>query len=1276
MPHHSTPELATLGAAAVMVDASTQTDDMATGISHDSPLLGTPNKKQTMIDASTQTECLSQVGAESSGQQDAMESQDVELEGQTDEEEHQTPDSEPLMSADVAAREQTREELAQLRAQIAAKDGQVENYRRLLDENKELLDQSKGEVNSMQTRLDESNSRISEFQISDRRLNRQVRSLEEQVSGLGDDLENANARISELESVNFTFAKDLADSQNQLAYQRSEGMRMLDYIRRGGNELRFFVKLSARLYTRLNRVERLSNGAFGRDDRLMRSAARRLLRWNVPVETYFRDDVGRQEPVHEAQLAIEGPTVDHSAMEQVESGYVYETSSDDAALAQLVDDYIEEQNRTTGTNGNDAGDEAERSSSENVDFQSNEKVSDSIFGAIFGAGAPRFGAQTSPDPIFAGNVGSSDHKFGAAQPDFNFGAATPFKAGSSSSAAWSEKSGVGKDEEREEGRAKKTRVGSTSEAAVDAEPSSSSSDAKKEEAKKSIFDTKFSIDLSSFSTKNKASLGSFKHDPQDTSEAPKSTSVGGFDLTRSTAKGKGKQKEERAPVFGAGCSKEFSFEPRGSAPTFGGFNGGSAEAVADPTDPLPAQDKGKGKQKEESMEKAVKASIFTAEDIAKFDSPASGKEADVDRFTFGGASASEVHDGASSSSFDFRAASAFNLRTEASSSFNFGQSATNTGQEPVENVDEMPSQNHCCPNHANYHECLYTIEEDYVPPDKRPKTTEQAAVEPVSATNSADTNGGDIASSGTDQYLLSAVTAQLPSASAGPDSSVANCEQDSSDADDEIRVKGFPVGVPCIIITPASETEVSVEEESSDIFGKFGFDVAALSRIVSSVRPAGSGREDLSMSLVPPGSSIASYVWESKIGGDIRQDRGRTAEEIRARMKLECCERAQSPTASTEWREPEWPATLPPLEAPQSESMADLPSLAATSVTATATDSPAALTQEAPSNLGANNGIEEEIGRLISAIEALYIGSSAPLTIVSNFDPEKHLLSGDWTARRHMIVERQVDSVEEEVMAENGARIRMEAARFTGLVSEGEQRTAEREVVRQGEQPGNGEVPATQEATTVWEEERSAELAVAVEARPNESSSAARSNDEVQPQMALQFESTATSTSSSSPRQPGLTSTTNEEIPERRSKYGNPMDKKGVVRIWSMRPGRKKAKSSADVGTSSLPMSQYDLPPSTNSPFPQSSSPSSSSPAASSASQPYTAPPAPIQKKVLQVDCAPPSPSTSSKTQTHTPISITSTTEESCERKSRTRYGNLKDEKGRLRIWSMKRWRR
>lgn len=1237
-----------------MVDASTQTDATATGVSHESPLLGTQSEKRTMIDASTQTDCLSQVGAEISGRQVAVDSQDVVLEGQN-EEKHQTQDSEHLMRAEIAAHEQTHEKLAQLKAQIAAKDGQVENYRRLLDGNKELLDQSKGERNDMQTRLDESDSRISEFEISDRRLNRQIRSLEEQVSGLGDNLENANARISELESVNFTFAENLGTLQNQLAYQRFEGMRMLDFIRRGGKELRFFVNLSARLYTRLNRVETLSNGAFGRDDELMRSAARRLSGWNFPVETYFRD-VGRQESVQESRLAIEGPSVEYSAMDQADSGYVHEVSSDDVALAQLVDEYIEEQNGTTGTNGNDAGDEVEGSSFENGDLQSNERVPSFSFSAC----APRFREQTSPDPVFAGNVGSSDFKFGAAQPDFNFGAATPFKAGSGSSAARSENFGVEKDEEREEGRAKKTRVGSTSGGAADAEPSSSSSDANKEEAKKkSTFDTTFSIDPSSFSAKNKASLGSFNHDPQDTSDAPKFTSVGGFDLPGSTAKGKGKQKEERTPAFGAGSSSQFSFVPSGSAPTFCGFDGGSTDAVAGPADPLSAHGAGKGKQKEGSTENAVKGSIFTAEAIAKFDSPASGKRADVAQFTFGGASAS--------SSFNYRAAGAFNFRTDASSSlFNFGQSTTNTEQEPVENVGELPSQNHCCPNHENDHESLYTIEEGYVPPAKRPTTTEKAGVEPVSVTNSADTIGGEVASSETDQGLLGAVTRQLPGVSAGPDGSqpsyVVNCEQDSSDADNEVRVKGFPPGVPCIIITPASESEVSVEGESSDIFGKSGFDVAALSRIVNSVRPAASGLEDLSMSLVPPGSSMASQVGESKIRGDIWQGRGRTAEEIRASMKLGCCERAQPPTASTEWREQEWPATLPPLEAPQSES-ADLPPLAATK-----TDLSTASTQEAFGNPGANEDIEEEIGRLISAIEALYIGSSAQTTIMSKFNPEKHLLSGDWIARRHMIVERHVDGVEEEVVAENGTRIRMEAARVTDLVSEGEQRSAEREVVRQGEQPGNGEVPATQEAATVMEEERSVEPEIAVETRPNGSSSATRSNDEV---MALQVENTATSTSSPSPRQPVLTSTTDEEVPERRSKYGNPMDKKGGVRIWSLRTGRKKGKAQGDVGSDLLPTTEQGLPLQSTHPQASSSPPSSSSSTIPITSQPHAAPPSPTQERALQVVSTAPSTPTSSESQA--PVSASATAAESS---SRTRYGNPRDEKGGVRMWSMKRGRR
>ena len=1218
-----------------------------------------------MIDASTQTDCLSQVGAESSGWQVAVDSQDVVLEGQN-EEEHQTQDFEPLMSAEIAAHEQTREELAQLKAQIAAKDGQVENYRRLLDGNKELLDQSEGERNDMQTHLDESDSRISEFEISDRRLNRQIRSLEEQVSGLGDDLENANARILELESVNFTFAENLGGLQNQLAYERSEGMRMLDFIRLGGKELRFFVELSARLYTRLNRVESLSNGAFGRDDELMRSAVRRLSELNFPVETYFQD-VGRQESVPESRLAIEGPSVDYSAMDQAESGYVHEVSSDDIALAQLVDEYIEVQNGMRGTNGNDAGDEVEESSFENDDLQSNESVPSFTFEAC----APRFGAQTSPDPISAGNVGSSDFKFGAAQPDFNFGAATPFKAGSGSSVARSENFGVEKDEEREEGRAKKTRVGSTSEDAADAEPSSSSSNAKKEEPKKSIFDTTFSIDPSSFSPKNKAPLGSFNHDPQDTSDAPKFTSVGGFDLPRSTAKGKGKQKEERPPVFGAGNSSQFSFVPSGSAPTFGGFNGGSTDTVAGPADPLPAHRAGKGKQKEGSTEKAVKASIFSAEAIAKFDSPASGKGADVGQFTFGGASAS--------SSFNNRAAGAFNFRTDASSSlFNFGQSTTNTEQEPVESVGEMPSQDHCCPNHENDHECLYTVEEGYVPPAKRPTMTEKAEVEPVSATSSDNSSAGEVASSVTGQGLLGAVTTQLPGASAGPDSSnlaqvsVASFEQESSDADNETRVNGFPPGVPCIIVTPASESEVSVEGESSDIFGKSGFDVAALSRVVDSVRPAASGLEDLSMSLVPPGSSMASQVGESKIRGDIWQGRGRTVEEIRASMKLECCERAQPPTTSTQWREPEWPATLPPLEAPQSDSSADLPSLAATSITDTTTDSPAASTGEAVGNPGANEDIEEEIGRLMSAIEALYIGSSAPMTIMSKFNPEKHLLSGDWIARRHMIVERRFDGVEEEAVAETRARIRMEAARVTGLVSEGEQRFAEREVVRHGEQPGNEEVPATQEAATVWEEERSVEPKIAVETQPNESSSATRSNDEVQPQMALQVESTATSTSSSSsPRQPVLTSTTDEEVPERRSKYGNPMDKKGGVRIWSLRTGRKKGKAQGDVGSDLLPTTQQGLPLQSTHPQASSSQPSSSSSTIPITSQPHTAPPRPTQERALQVVST--APSTPNSSETQAPISASATAAESSRR---TRYGNPRDEKGGVRMWSMKRVRR
>lgn len=996
----------------------------------------------------------------------------------------------------------------------------------------------------------------------------------------------------------------------------------------------------------------------------MREAARALRIWNVPVEMYFRDvNVTRQQESvpREPRRAIEGPSVeaDYSAiaMEQPESGFGYETPADDAALAQLVDEYIEERNGTTGANGNDVGDEVEESQEvENDGLQSNEGVPSFNFGATESI----FGAQTSPDPMLAGSSGSSQFKW---QSDFDFGAATPFNAGSGSSPSRSENFGVGKNEEREEeGRAKKTKVGSTSEGAADAESSSSSSDAKKEEAKKSTFDKAFSIDASCFSTKNKDSLGSFTRDPQDTSDAPKSTSAAGFDFPGSAAaKGKGKQKEERAAIFGTGNSTQFSFEPEGFTPTVGGFNGGSADAVTDPANPSHAQDKekGKGKQKkEESTEKAVRASIFSAEDIAKFDSPpASGKTAEVGRFTFGTASAADFRNDASSSS---------------SSVFTFGQSATSTEQEPVENGDEMPSQKYCCPYHENDHECLYTVEEGFLPPDKRPKAIEQAGVGSVSATISADTNAVESTFSETEQGLIGAVTV-----SAGPDSShlaqvsAANFEQDSSDPDDGLRVNTLPVGVPSIIITPASESEVSVERENSDIFGKLGVDVAALRRIVNSVRPAAIGPQDLSMSLIAPGSSMARQVGESWIGRNGWQGRGRTAEEILAGMKLGYWETAQPLTASSEWREPEWPAKLP-LEAPQSGSSADLPNLAAMRIKATITESPAASTPEAIIDLGANGGIEEEIERLISAIEALYIGSSAPTTIISKFNPEKHCLSGDWIARRHMIVERQIDGVDE-VVADDGVRSRREAARVTSFVSEDEPQITEEGVVRQEEQPGNGELSATQEATTVWEEERSVEPEIALETRPNESSSAARSNDEGQPQMALPVESTATPTCSS--QQPVLTSTTNEELPERRSKHGNPIDEKGKIRIWSLRTGRNKGKPQADVNSIPRPTSQQDLPPlpPTNSPLLRSSSSSSASSNIPIPSEPHPALPPSLQQRVSQVVSTAPSTPSSSNTPVQAPTSSTPIDQYIM---GKSRYGNPRDENGGVRIWSMKSVRR
>lgn len=143
------------------------------------------------------------------------------------------------------------------------------------------------------------------------RLRIRIAPLERENNNLTIQLAEANSRILELEKLNSTDAEYVRQLESKNEGLTSNAERISDLIQRGGRELKLFVELSAKLYTRLNRAERSLNGTFGRDDRLMCLAAERISNY-IPVERYSPEIIsGATEP--EIRLAIEGPPADASA---------------------------------------------------------------------------------------------------------------------------------------------------------------------------------------------------------------------------------------------------------------------------------------------------------------------------------------------------------------------------------------------------------------------------------------------------------------------------------------------------------------------------------------------------------------------------------------------------------------------------------------------------------------------------------------------------------------------------------------------------------------------------------------------------------------------------------------------------------------------------------------------------------------------------------------------------------------------------------------------------
>ena len=284
----------------------------------------------------------------------------------------------------------------------------------------------------------------------------------------------------------------------------------------------------------------------------------------------------------------------------------------------------------------------------------------------------------------------------------------------------------------------------------------------------------------------------------------------GIDLSSSSASStaKGKQREERTPAFGQEGSRIFSFSPsedavraeqtprhpdaEGTSPSFnftstGAFDFAASTAKSNQKEVLTPIFGAEGSN-QFSFSPRDFASTFGGSSGSSAGAPQSpedrGEDKEKHRSTdkatndplFSAETFAKFDSGPSGRTFDFGNIS---FPTMDASEGQAEPSRSSTSSEAVV-AWEDGDYNH-----------LYDIEEDYIPPAERLTVVDQAGVEPAST---ADTNQGE-----------------------------------DADADS--------TGVPRITITPAWAFENKVEVGNSDILGRNGFNVAALSRIAGSVCP-------------------------------------------------------------------------------------------------------------------------------------------------------------------------------------------------------------------------------------------------------------------------------------------------------------------------------------------------------------------------------------------------------------------------------------------------------
>ena len=272
---------------------------------------------------------------------------------------------EALLSTEMAAHQQTRDELARFKERIARKDSQLEKYRRLLEEKTKSYEELRGIQNELETQLDDAELRISELGVAEYRLGFRIDALQKQVA----DLETESA-----------------SRFNTIVLQN-------DMILRGTKELNFFIRLGTKLHARVKQAEKQLKGALGRADGLMRLAERRLP-IHVRGQTYFGDFVDEEVDNNEdtkpkVRLAIEGPPAEFSGEQNIKMVPGHEAMSDDVDIERLVSEFIEMRNGTVVDNSNVADIGAKGPAFNNSNIPDAENVASSGVHTATSEGTPK-----------------------------------------------------------------------------------------------------------------------------------------------------------------------------------------------------------------------------------------------------------------------------------------------------------------------------------------------------------------------------------------------------------------------------------------------------------------------------------------------------------------------------------------------------------------------------------------------------------------------------------------------------------------------------------------------------------------------------------------------------------------------------------------------------------------------------------------------------------------------------------------------------------------------